>query len=496
MSLDAKLARESRFWDAKAAQDAAEDPELYRVEAGDRHDRSIPWGAQLGFPAFVQTVLDRLGDVRDRRVLDLGTGTGFLASLLAAEGARVERVDVSAASRRRRGGARRSAGGGPDRLPSRPGRERCPFPDGSFDAVCGAFVLHHLDLPVAGPELEARPRAGRRGAFIETSANNVLLMAARRLLPAASASRRRAATTRRPSGGRRATSWRAPSGRASASIIRNWCFFRMASYVPPLQPAARRSACLRGIDAALHRSRRCARNSYHCVVSFTTASELARGQAPRHARDRPASFSRTASGPSSPGRCRGAATASGVPGGAGAEIAGAAETPVAKPSSAATAGLARPDRQGRAERIGDVADRPAGLSRRAAPGSPPARAAPRRPEPAQLDASRCGRRSRPAASRRGRAPCPRSSCACRRARRNPPRSGRPARPPPGPTPRRRRRGRTRPPARRRAPSRRAAAAGRSVSSGSGSRRRDSRAITWSRAYHHSGAVPSIRPGAT
>jgi SAM-dependent methyltransferase len=58
--------------------------------------------------------------------------------------------------------------------------EAMALDDDTFDAVVGRFILHHVDVGRAAPELARILRAGGRAAFAENSARNPLLMAARR----------------------------------------------------------------------------------------------------------------------------------------------------------------------------------------------------------------------------------------------------------------------------------------------------------------------------
>jgi SAM-dependent methyltransferase len=93
--------------------------------------------------------LVREGDLRGRRVLDVGCGTGALAAALADRAhARVWGADPSAemldvARRRvpRSVGLKRSAA------------EALPFADEWFDRAVLSFVVHHLDRPVALREI-------------------------------------------------------------------------------------------------------------------------------------------------------------------------------------------------------------------------------------------------------------------------------------------------------------------------------------------------------
>ena len=88
-------------------------------------------------------LLVRLGDLRGRRVLDVGCGTGrLLAALVERFACKAWGVDTSpemlavARTRLPRGVALREAPG-----------ERLPFRDGWFERVTMTLVAHHLDRP-------------------------------------------------------------------------------------------------------------------------------------------------------------------------------------------------------------------------------------------------------------------------------------------------------------------------------------------------------------
>jgi SAM-dependent methyltransferase len=88
------------------------------------------------------------GDLRGRRVLDLGCGTGRLAAALAERGAKVWGVDPSAEMLAH---ARASVG---PRVGLKQGRaEALPFRDGWFEGAVLRLVVHLLDRPRALPEL-------------------------------------------------------------------------------------------------------------------------------------------------------------------------------------------------------------------------------------------------------------------------------------------------------------------------------------------------------
>jgi SAM-dependent methyltransferase len=119
--------------------------------------------------------LQALGPLRDKRVLDLGSGTGETTAWLALAGARVEAVDISprmiAVARDlciRHGVADRVG------FHVAPG-EQLPFPGGHFDLVFGHDVLHHLDLERGRDELRRVLSPGGRGVFVEPLGHNPLI---------------------------------------------------------------------------------------------------------------------------------------------------------------------------------------------------------------------------------------------------------------------------------------------------------------------------------
>ena len=108
----------------------------------------------------VAPLLDAAGVGAGTAVLDVGTGPGTVAAAALARGAKVTAVDASPEMAAH---AAAACPGADVRVAVLPG---LPFPDGSFDAVVGNFVINHLGDPAAGlDELRRVLRPGGRLAL-------------------------------------------------------------------------------------------------------------------------------------------------------------------------------------------------------------------------------------------------------------------------------------------------------------------------------------------
>lgn len=124
-----------------------------------------------------------LGDLRGKRVLEIGCGLGEVSALLARSGAIVTAFDISymsvyvAVQRAELMGVSDSihfcAAAG----------EAFPFASDSFDVIVGKGVLHHLHAPSSQPELYRVLKPGGKAAFSEPLGTNPLLTFAREYVP-------------------------------------------------------------------------------------------------------------------------------------------------------------------------------------------------------------------------------------------------------------------------------------------------------------------------
>lgn len=128
-------------------------------------------------------IAEFIGDLRDREVLELGSGMGEMTTLLARGGARVTAVDISPASIAvaHRRAQLHGVAEGIDFVVA--AGERLPLEPDRFDAAVGKAVLHHLNVGLAAPELHRVLRPGGRAAFAEPLGTNPVIAFARDHLP-------------------------------------------------------------------------------------------------------------------------------------------------------------------------------------------------------------------------------------------------------------------------------------------------------------------------
>lgn len=124
-------------------------------------------------------LLERLGDVRGRKVLELGCGAGEASVYLAKRGAIVTATDLSA-------GMldvveRLAARHGVRIATKKAGSNDLGFPDGSFDIVYAANLLHHVEIRPTLAEAERVLKPG--GLFVswDPLAHNPLINLYRRI---------------------------------------------------------------------------------------------------------------------------------------------------------------------------------------------------------------------------------------------------------------------------------------------------------------------------
>ena len=125
-----------------------------------------------------------LGDLRGKRVLDLGCGDGWFSIILAKRGAQVVAFDVAveaARTARDRSLANQVADRAAYAVAS---AYALPFADRSFDLVSGMAILHHVsDKARVAAELRRILRPGGRAVFMEPLGDSLLFERVRRFVP-------------------------------------------------------------------------------------------------------------------------------------------------------------------------------------------------------------------------------------------------------------------------------------------------------------------------
>ncbi|MEM2001298.1 MAG: class I SAM-dependent methyltransferase [Candidatus Methanomethylicaceae archaeon] len=120
-------------------------------------------------------MLERIGSIQGKRVLDYGCGSGWLGVYLAKQGAQVEGFDIS--GKLIEVATQRARMNGVDHLCNfrKMSAENLEYPDESFDLVLGISILHHVDLPPAVFHLKRVMREGALAIFIEPLGENPVL---------------------------------------------------------------------------------------------------------------------------------------------------------------------------------------------------------------------------------------------------------------------------------------------------------------------------------
>lgn len=169
--MNQRLLNEREYHDTEAASRAVtffREPGRLRFADAEYLDHA-PW---------IRPAMNRLGEVAEKRILDFGCGHGMAAVVLARRGAKVSAFDLSpgyVAEARQRANVNETiidftvADG-----------HALPYADGSFDAIWGHAILHHLDIAVAAREIRRVLRPGGVAVFCEPWNGNPLVRWLRR----------------------------------------------------------------------------------------------------------------------------------------------------------------------------------------------------------------------------------------------------------------------------------------------------------------------------
>jgi len=172
--LQARHQLEAVYWDKVAARKHHNRSRDYvDHRSATEYARKRPW---LNY-AFAP-----MGDLKGKRVLEVGCGAGEFLVLLARTGAQVTGIDVSPQSvaiARDRLHENGFASGRALVMPV----EKLEFPDATYDCVFGRGMLHHVVLDLAGREVARVLIRGGVAGFVEPLGHNPILEFARHYLP-------------------------------------------------------------------------------------------------------------------------------------------------------------------------------------------------------------------------------------------------------------------------------------------------------------------------
>lgn len=124
-------------------------------------------------------VIEQMGELKEKKVLELGCGAGEGGVYFALQGAEVVATDIS-------GGMiavaeRLAAKHGVSIVAQKMTAEKIDFPDASFDFVYGNGVLHHVDFEKAVNEAARVLKPGGKAVFIEPLSYNPVINVYRRI---------------------------------------------------------------------------------------------------------------------------------------------------------------------------------------------------------------------------------------------------------------------------------------------------------------------------
>jgi len=178
-TLDAERAWHDKVYETHSATAYPDSAEVFQDIYQRGHLTPFCEGGWSWWGDARREMVDSLGDVRGKRVLDYGCGFGTLGVYLALRGADVWGFDLSqpAIDTANRAAA---AYGFPPRF-AQMDAGALSYPDGFFDLAVGFGVLHHVvKYPLTGEQLHRVLKPGGLGIFHETLWDNPLINLARR----------------------------------------------------------------------------------------------------------------------------------------------------------------------------------------------------------------------------------------------------------------------------------------------------------------------------
>lgn len=133
--------------------------------------------------AAVNCAYNSMGEIKGKRILEIGCGFGSHLIRMAKAGAHVTGIDISSVRVNETLTQISTMKLEQNANAIKMNAEKLEFPDSSFDIVFGASILHHLDLDLVLPEIKRILLPNGEAVFIEPLGENPLINYYRKRTP-------------------------------------------------------------------------------------------------------------------------------------------------------------------------------------------------------------------------------------------------------------------------------------------------------------------------
>jgi ubiquinone/menaquinone biosynthesis C-methylase UbiE len=139
---------------------------------------------ELGFKSIIfNDLLEKIGDLTNKKVLDFGCGSGWQSKIFAGKGADVWAFDISEEAAKQANQLVNKLHLSNKVHVHQMAAEKLSFQSNKFDMVIGNAILHHLDVKLALDEIHRILRRGGKAYFLEPLGHNPLVNLYRKFTP-------------------------------------------------------------------------------------------------------------------------------------------------------------------------------------------------------------------------------------------------------------------------------------------------------------------------
>lgn len=129
-----------------------------------------------GFTNIIfERMMEKLGDIENKIVLDFGCGEGWLSKILLRKGAKVLAFDISEEAVKKLQTKSDNFNSKYSITVNQMTAENLSYDDNSFDYIVGTAILHHTDLNASSKEIHRVLKKGGKAYFMEPLGHNFLL---------------------------------------------------------------------------------------------------------------------------------------------------------------------------------------------------------------------------------------------------------------------------------------------------------------------------------